>query len=78
MTVQHALLFQNYPRQGQFIAGRLVELRKNQSWLAKETKSSAAQLSNIMNGKSRPSLGYAVKIAEALNVTLDDFAASFS
>lgn len=42
------------------------------AWLAKEIRISTVSVSNIVTGKSAPSLNNLVKIAHALGVSLDE------
>ena len=60
----------------QELADRIIELREEREWnqarLARESKITAAALSQIEKGGRMPTLSVTAKLADALNVSIDD------
>ena len=63
------------------LKGRLKEISKNQSWLAREIGISSAMVSNYINGKNVPTDKNFKKICQVLDLsyrTLDDIVKEFT
>lgn len=63
---------QGLPRQGQLIVCLLNEAGKRQKWLAEQCGVTTGMINHIITGDSLPSLTVAIKLARALNSTVDD------
>lgn len=57
---------------GKNIAEILYVKRKKQKWLAQQCKVTSSHISQIINGKSNPSIQLLSKIARNLDVSLSD------
>lgn len=57
---------------GMVISKRLVEINKNQTWLASECCVTKGQISHIIVGRSKPSFGVLRAMATSLDIDISD------
>ena len=63
---------QELPHQGRIIVSILNKTGKSQKWLADQCGVTIGMINHIVTGYSLPSLPVAIKLARALNSTVDD------
>lgn len=63
---------QTHPNQGRIIISILNKTGKSQKWLAEQCGVTLGMINHIVTGYSLPSLPVAIKLARALNSTVED------
>lgn len=63
---------ENYNFLGENISNLLYLQRKQQLWLAEQCNVTPSHINQIIKGKTQPSLSVLVRMADALNVTVNE------